>query len=313
MLSANDLPTLRNTVTLPQLNGNARSTTTGDDVQVPAVPRSFEDERAPRHNHEPLKREYDLLASDYDLMFSDWTALIEHDADMSSQIIERELGKPSAIRILVVACGIGTQALGLAQRGYQVTGVDLSPISIARARHEAVLRGIDLRLQIADMRDLAKIDEREFDVAIILGNSLCVLGSYDELLLALSEIRAKVRPDGLLIAGVRDYAPAMMERPLYFDPPMVQFDAGKLRVVEQVWLWLDETHYTAELRITRNGDEPLRHSVHCRAVLPGELTNALEGAGFINSRWLERLDKNTGSDVFESGFDQLIAIARAPS
>jgi hypothetical protein len=52
VFTTNNLSTARITVTLPQLNGNAKSATTGDDAQAPAVLRSFEDEWVARHNHE---------------------------------------------------------------------------------------------------------------------------------------------------------------------------------------------------------------------------------------------------------------------
>lgn len=45
-------------------------------------------------------------------------------------------------RVLDVACGIGTQAIGLAERGFQVTASDVSATSVQRAEEGARERGL---------------------------------------------------------------------------------------------------------------------------------------------------------------------------
>ena len=52
-----------------------------------------------------------------------------------------EEGVPPKGRILDLCCGIGRHSILLAERGYQVTGIDLSPVLIARARELAKARG----------------------------------------------------------------------------------------------------------------------------------------------------------------------------
>jgi len=44
---------------------------------------------------------------------------------------------------LDLCCGIGRHSVPLAERGYQVTGIDLSPVLIARARELAKARGVE--------------------------------------------------------------------------------------------------------------------------------------------------------------------------
>src|SRR4029453_6851044 len=56
--------------------------------------------------------------------------------------------------VLDAAVGIGTQAIGLARLGFQVTGSDISPGAVHRAGDEAALRGIRLPCVIADVRAL---------------------------------------------------------------------------------------------------------------------------------------------------------------
>jgi glycine/sarcosine N-methyltransferase len=271
------------------------------------------DRRKEQEMNEQIEDEYNLLAPDYDEMFADWNALNEQKARMLSEMIEAECGNASHLRVLETACGIGTLAGRLAARGYRVTACDFSAGAIARARRETRHRETQLQFEIGDMRDLTALAESGFDVVACLGNSFCVFGTPDELSRSIRQLRMKVRAGGLLIAGVRDYAPAMLERPLRIDEPMCCFDNGKWRFVRQIWQWLDETHYISTVCINGEGSVPFQRSVHCRAVLPEEMTNALHAAGFVNVRWTRN---TTGSavreGVYESGFDQLIVSATSP-
>lgn len=55
--------------------------------------------------------------------------------------------------VLDMGCGSGRHALLMAKKGYRVTGVDLSPLSIANAREKIKNTGIDnITFEIGDMR-----------------------------------------------------------------------------------------------------------------------------------------------------------------
>jgi SAM-dependent methyltransferase len=242
-------------------------------------------------------------------MFPDWNALIRRDAATLMEIIERDLGGSRALRILDPTCGIGTQVLGLAQSGYIVTGLDISAAAIERARHEASQRKLDIRLEVADVRTLRSVGEDEFDVAVSLGNSLCTLATNAELVAALSEIRMKLRPGGLIVAGIRDYSSAVNERPVRIDELMHCMDGPELRVVHQVWCWLDASRYITQMYID-TASEHHTGSAQCRAVLRPEFTAALVAAGFENIRWTPADETTRPPGVYESGFSQLIVVAR---
>ena len=74
---------------------------------------------------------YDDLAQWYHLMFEDWNRSIAYQGAVLGPILERHTGKKSAC-VLDCACGIGTQTIGLAQRGHIVVGSDLSRPAVAR-------------------------------------------------------------------------------------------------------------------------------------------------------------------------------------
>ena len=82
---------------------------------------------------------YDELAESYHLIFDDWDAAILRQRDVLARLLPvPAVGK----RVLDCACGIGTQAIGLAMLGYSVEGSDPSGPSINRARREATARGL---------------------------------------------------------------------------------------------------------------------------------------------------------------------------
>ncbi len=73
------------------------------------------------------------------------------------------LAPPPGGAVLDVACGTGRHAIGLAARGYRVTGVDFNPRYLAAAEAEAAAAGVEARWVEADMRALPF--DRAFDAA----------------------------------------------------------------------------------------------------------------------------------------------------
>jgi 2-polyprenyl-3-methyl-5-hydroxy-6-metoxy-1,4-benzoquinol methylase len=90
-------------------------------------------------------------------------------------VVERLELEPGA-RVLDVACGHGRHSFELARRGFRVTGVDLSPRSIALAREAAERDGLDATFEVRDARELEY--DGEFDAAINLFTS--ALGYFDD-------------------------------------------------------------------------------------------------------------------------------------
>src|SRR5215469_544091 len=103
---------------------------------------------------------YDRLAGKYHLLFEDWETSMARQAAVLAPFLAGECGEGA--RVLDCACGIGTQALGLAKAGFRVTGSDASTAAIARAQAEAGQRGLELPVFAADMRDLSGVPG-EFD------------------------------------------------------------------------------------------------------------------------------------------------------
>jgi len=247
---------------------------------------------------------YDELAPNFHLIFENWEASMAWQAARLGPILQRECGRPGPIRILDCACGIGTQALGLAQLGFLVSGCDISAAAIERARVEAGLRGLTLPLTVADMRDLSGIEAAGFDAVICMDNSLPHLDGAEDLVRAATQMRLKLRPGGILMAGIRDYDRLVAERPSTQGPAFYS-DQGRRRIVFQVWDWLDRRRYVFHLYITRDtgaGWQTSHYAAIYRALLREELTGALMHAGFQHVRWMT---------PEESGYYQPMALASA--
>jgi SAM-dependent methyltransferase len=230
---------------------------------------------------------YDDLAESYHLMFEDWNRGIARQAAVLGPLLERYTGKVSPY-VLDCACGIGTQTIGLAQRGHILVGSDLSGPAVARAINEAQLRQLDVTFHVADMRRLSILPQTGFDAVLVADNALPHLLSQPDLELATAEIAAKLKHSGILMATVRDYDHLVATRPTIQEPAFYEQD-GKTRIVHQIWQWHGE-QYAIHLYLTLQTQSgwKVRHYVsRYRALRRSDLNQALQAAGFSNIQWLE--------------------------
>jgi cyclopropane fatty-acyl-phospholipid synthase-like methyltransferase len=66
--------------------------------------------------------------------------------------------------VLDIGCGSGEHALFFAQEGYEVWGIDSSPLAIQKAQEKGAQRGLPVHFCVLDARDLTKLN-RTFDTA----------------------------------------------------------------------------------------------------------------------------------------------------
>jgi SAM-dependent methyltransferase len=178
---------------------------------------------------------YDGLAPLYHLVYENWEASIERQGKALDSIIRSCLGETPQ-SILDVACGIGTQCLGLAALGHRVTGSDLSPAAVQRARREAVSRGMSIDFTVADMRAPNDHRRRDFDVVLCADNSLPHLLSDEEIIGALGQFLAALKPGGLYLISVRDYA-ALERGGVQVRQHGVRSERGTRWILFQLWEW----------------------------------------------------------------------------
>jgi SAM-dependent methyltransferase len=175
---------------------------------------------------------YDQLAPLYHLIYQDWNASIVLQGDQLSKIIQTEW--PGSVRALDVSCGIGTQAIALATKGYLVTGSDLSAAAVERAQSEASSRQLEISFSVSDMREAFNHHGNGFDVVISADNSVPHLLTDDEILLAFRQMHACLRPGGGCVITVRDYEVEERSRNIV-KPIGVRLCNGKRYLLFQVW------------------------------------------------------------------------------
>jgi|SRR5580658_1863658 len=113
-------------------------------------------------------------------------------AEAIASILQREC-LAAGTTVLDCACGIVTQALGLAKLGFCITGSDVSSGAVQSARSEAAKRRLEIPFYVADMRSLDELPACGFHTVISVDNALPYLLSEVDLAQALGRIRAKMR------------------------------------------------------------------------------------------------------------------------
>lgn len=138
-----------------------------------------------------------------------WRAVVPPDAARDEvDLVERALGLDRPGRLLDLPCGEGRHVLELARRGHRVTGVDLSPHAVERARAEAVRAGIAAELRVGDMR---VPPPGPFDGACCLGNSIGYL-SHEDLRGFLRAMLALLRPGARWVVDTGTAAESLLPR-----------------------------------------------------------------------------------------------------
>jgi SAM-dependent methyltransferase len=145
----------------------------------------------------PARDTYDAFAESYDqfnhrYMYERWTA----------RLLERALANGlEGDRLLDVGCGTGLSFLPMLDRGWRVTGCDISTQMLARARAKA---GEEVELAVADMRDLPLLGE--FDLIWAVNDALNYLLSREELEATLRGMRRNLAPGGRIVFDVNTLA-----------------------------------------------------------------------------------------------------------
>jgi SAM-dependent methyltransferase len=149
-------------------------------------------------------------------------------------------------RALDVACGIGRNALYLAEKGYAVDAVDISSVALERARETARARHLAIHWAELDLESEALPDER-YDLIVMVrythlalvpqlvarlapgGHLLCEehLQTHREVV-GPTNARFRMRPNELLNAAKRDL------RILYYREGLIDDPDGRTAALAQL-------------------------------------------------------------------------------
>lgn len=246
---------------------------------------------------------YNAMASQYGQLFQDWAAATREQAVLLDRIF-RESGFDSGSSVLDCACGIGTQAIGLAELGYSVTASDLSVEELAQARRRADEHRVQISFHQADFRALSAVFGMPFDIVIAMDNALPHMLSAEALSDAVRSICGQLVSGGLFVASIRNYDALLEEKPGYSAPYIHKTETGQ-RVSFQTWDWSGDHYQFTQYLITDDGNPEIRKFVcEYRAVRRQELTDLL---------WKNGCQKVVWKMPEETGFYQPIVIAQKSS
>jgi len=99
---------------------------------------------------------------DFDREYLNWGLHSPHVQKAEAESLLGLIDAQEPVRILDLACGVGTHAIVWAGKGFEVTGVDLSDTFITTAKDNARQKGVNASFIVSDIRDVKY--EAEFDV-----------------------------------------------------------------------------------------------------------------------------------------------------
>jgi len=129
------------------------------------------------------------IAEDYDSYFAH-NELFKFDV----QVLDRWLATPG--RLLDLGCGTGRHLVHFAERGYEVTGVDLSEHMLAVTRRKLAASGVSATLVRGNLVELDALGLGTFDYAICMFSTLGMIYGAGNRLRFLEAVRRRLRPDG---------------------------------------------------------------------------------------------------------------------
>ncbi len=224
---------------------------------------------------------FDKIADDYDLLLADWDHdLIEQGRQLDAFI--KQYSERPVCSILDCTCGIGTQCIGLARRGYRVTGTDISKKSIARAREEALRFGVGAHFSAADIRALDGLLTEQYDCVISCDNSLPALLSDKDVRSGLRQMYQRLVPSGLSVISIRDYRQIFKEQKRFHPRQVHETKAGRT-IVFDLWDYPEEDIVVFNVFYLKESpagwDVATRKMVY-RAIYPEALMTMLADTGF---------------------------------
>lgn len=146
---------------------------------------------------------YETLAAMYDALMDD----VDYEAwaDYIDRMLQKH-GGPGK-RLLDLGCGTGCISIPLAQRGYQVTGVDISEEMLAAAREKSRALQLDIDWRKQDLTSLQLFDEAGnemvFDAAIATFDVFNHLTEPEDLQMLFHTLNPLLADEGVLLFDVQ--------------------------------------------------------------------------------------------------------------
>jgi S-adenosylmethionine-dependent methyltransferase len=109
---------------------------------------------------------------------------------------------PADGKILEVGAATGAYTLWLAQQGYSVVAVDLTPSLLQRCRERLMVAGLESQVdfRLADARNLTEVPEKDFEAVLLMGPlyHLVLLADRQR---AIQQVYQRLKPGGMVFSS----------------------------------------------------------------------------------------------------------------
>ena len=123
-------------------------------------------------------------------------------------------------RVLDVGCGAGRHSLYLQKKGFDVLGIDISPLTIKVCK----LRGLK-KAKVMSIEDV-DFKPNSFDTIIMMGNNFGLFGSFKKARKLLKNFHKMTSGNALIIADTRD--PYKTENPAHLEYHRLNKKKGRM-------------------------------------------------------------------------------------
>lgn len=217
-------------------------------------------------------KSFDFSAEFYDLLYKDKN--YQREADFVEKVFSA-FGKPKSI--LEVGCGTGNYTRIFFERGYDVSGLDISEKMIVAAKKKC-----DCAFQIGDLRSFSL--GRKFDACVALFAVMGYMVENSDVISALCNIRAHLKQGGLFVFDVWNGLAVLRTLPETRVKEVEDDDRKVVRVARPVlksFNHLCVVDYTYSVLDKKTQALQELTESHCvRFYFPQEIRFFLEQAGF---------------------------------
>lgn len=126
------------------------------------------------------------------------------------QVHEKEAIKFAKGKILDIGCGAGRHSLYLQEKGFDVLGIDKSPLAIKTCKERGLIKA-----SVLSIEDIEQLKPERFDTIIMLGNNFGLFGSFNKARILLEKFSNISSQNAIIIAETRD--PYKTDNPAHLE------------------------------------------------------------------------------------------------
>lgn len=143
-------------------------------------------------------------------------------------------------RVLDVGAGVGSHALILQKRGFDITGMDISAAAVQIMKQRGLKKAIEGNI----LNFTLAAADRKYDTLLFMMNGIGLTGSVAGLKSFLQEVKNLIKPDGQLVFDSSDLSYLYLEIPFpekgYFGEVSFRYEYKGIKGNWFKWIYVDQ-------------------------------------------------------------------------